>query len=372
MRIGVFTNFYLIFIVMVLSLLILLSSHALGTLDEITKAERQKHRSLQLANELFQSSENLTKMARSYVITGDSTYENFFFEILDIRNGKQSRPQNYPITYWDESPIHPSGALGNPIALIDLMRGEGFSERELGLLQQSQKNSDHLVRLEKQAFAATKGLCEDRSGNYTMSCPPNRDFAIDLLFGERYKAEKTRIMAPISQFMLELENRTETTLGNLQSKFQRQILLMLAVLCSALLVVVFATFYMRRNILRPLDYLSRQASSIAQGSYSTRCDISTGNEIAELGADFNTMAEAIELEIMKLKQAEESLRERLKEINCFYAIRRGMEAGSLEEVCRTIFVELIAAMQVPSIATIKIELDGKQFISDQLGRDYKR
>ena len=129
---------------------------------------------------------------------------------------------------------------------------------------------------------------------------------------------------------------------------------------------------MRRNILRPLDYLSRQASSIAQGSYSTRCDISTRNEIAELGADFNTMAEAIEREIMKLKQVEESLRERLKEINCFYAIRRGMEAGSLEEVCRTIFVELIAAMQVPSIATIKIELDGKQFISDELDRDYKR
>ena len=372
MRIGLFTNFYLIFIVMVLSLLILLTSYALGTLDEITKGERQKHRSLQLANELFQSSENLTKMARSYVITRDSTYERFFFDILDIRNGKRPRPQNYPITYWDENRAPLPGALGDPVALIELMRREGFSERELDLLQQSQKNSDNLVNLEKQAFAAIRGRCQDQSGSYTISCPPDRDFAIDLLFGERYKAEKTKIMAPISQFMLELENRTQTMLGNLQSKFQKQILLMLAVLCAALLVVAVATFYMRRNILRPLDYLSRQASSIAQGSYSTRCDISTRNEIAELGADFNTMAEAIEREIMKLKQVEESLRERLKEINCFYAIRRGMEAGSLEEVCRTIFVELIAAMQVPSIATIKIELDGKQFISDELDRDYKR
>jgi signal transduction histidine kinase len=372
MRIALFTNFYLIFIVMVLSLLILLSSHALGTLDEITKAERQKHRSLQLANELFQSSENLTKMARGYVITGDPTYERFFFEILDIRNGKRPRPQNYSITYWDENRVSPLGALGNPIALVDLMRREGFSEHELDLLQQSQKNSDNLVNIEKQAFAATKGLCEDKSRDYTAACPPDRDFAINLLFGERYKAEKTRIMAPISQFMLELENRTQTTLGNLQTKFQQQILLMLAVLCAALLVVVVATFYMRRNILRPLDYLRRQASSIAQGSYSTRCDISTRNEIAQLGADFNTMAEAIEREVMKLKQVEESLRERLKEINCFYAIRRGMESGSLEDVCGTIFVELIAAMQVPSIATIKIELDGKQFVSDQLDRDYKR
>ena len=74
----------------------------------------------------------------------------------------------------------------------------------------------------------------------------------------------------------------------------------------------------------------------------------------------------------KLKQVEESLRERLKEINCFYAIRRGMESGSLEEVCRTIFVQLIAAMQFPHITSIRIELDGKQFVSDQYDKDHTR
>ncbi|HEX8874987.1 MAG TPA: HAMP domain-containing protein, partial [Nitrosospira sp.] len=373
MRIGLFTNFYFVFILLVLSSLILLSSRALGTLDDITKAERQKHKSLQLANELFQSSENLTRMARSFVITGDSSYERSFFEILDIRNGKRPRPQNYSITYWDADEPSPPGTPGSAISLMDLMRREGFSERELDLLQQSQKNSDNLVNLEKQAFAAVKGLCGGLDGNFTLPCAPDRDFAIKLMFGERYKAEKARIMAPIRQFMLELDNRTQTTLSNLQSKFQQQILLILAVLCATLLVVVIATLYMRRNILRPLDYLGRQASSIAQGSYSTRCDISTHNEIAELGAGFNTMAEAIEREIGKLKRVEGSLRERLKEINCFYAIRRGMESGSLEEVCRVIFVQLIAAMQFPHIAAVKIELDGRQFVSDQYDnrRDYK-
>jgi signal transduction histidine kinase len=372
MRIGLFTNFYFIFIVLVLSLLILLASQALDTLDDITKAERQKYRSLQLANELFQSSEDLTKAARSYVITGDPIYERFFFEILDIRNGKQPRPKDYSITYWDVNRPPAPSALGSAVSLMDLMRREGFSERELDLLQQSQKNSDNLVNLERQAFAATKGLCGDRYGNFTIPCASGRDSAINLLFGQRYKAEKAKIMAPISQFMLELDNRTQSTLTNLQSKFEQQILLILSVLCTALLVVAVATLYMRRNILRPLDHLSRQASSIAQGSYSTRCDISTHNEIAELGADFNTMAEAIEHEIIKLKQVEESLRERLKEINCFYAIRRGMDSESLEEVCRTIFTQLIAAMKFPTITAIKIELDGKVFVSDQYDKDHTR
>lgn len=373
MRIGVFINFCLIVAVLGISLLILLSSQVLGTLDEITHAERQKHRSLELANELFHSSEDLTKMARSYVTTGNPIYEQFFFEILDIRNGKRPRPrENHSITYWDINRPPLASMPGTAISLMDLMRHEGFSERELNLLLQSQKNSDSLVNLEKKAFAAIKGLYDDGYGNFTVPRAPDRDFAIDLLFGERYTAEKARIMAPISQFMLELENRTQTTLSNLQSKFQQQILLILAVLCAAMFLVAIATFYMRRNILRPLDYLSRQASSIAQGSYSTRCDIATHNEIAELGAGFNTMAEAIEHEIIKLKQVEESLRERLKEINCFFAIRRGMESGSLEEVCRTIFVQLIAAMQFPHIASIAIELDGKKFVSDQYNKDYAR
>ncbi|MBA2660098.1 MAG: HAMP domain-containing protein [Nitrosospira sp.] len=373
MRIGVFINFCLIVTVLGLSLLIFLSSQVLGTLDEITEAERQKHRSLELANELFHSSEDLTKMARNYITTGNSIYEQFFFEILDIRNGKRPRPpENHSITYWDVNRPPLPNMPGNAVSLMDLMRREGFSERELDLLRQSQKNSDNLVNLEKQAFAAIKGLYDDGYGNFTVPRAPDRDFAIDLLFGERYITEKARIMAPIIQFMAELDHRTQTTLNNLQSKFQQQILLILGVLCTALLAVAVAAFYMRRNILRPLDYLSRQANSIAQGSYSTRCNITTHNEIAELGADFNTMAEAIEHEIIKLKQVEASLCERLKEINCFYSIRRGMESDSLEEVCRTIFVYLITAMQFPHITSIIIELDGKQFVSDQYDKDHTR
>jgi signal transduction histidine kinase len=371
-RISVFTNFGLIAIMLGLSLLILLSSQVLGTLDDITRAERQKHRSLQLANELFLSSEDLTKAARSYVITGDAVYERFFFEILDIRNGKRPRDKDHSISYWNLNRDPSPKTTGSAVSLIELMRGEGFSERELALLQQSQRNSDNLVNLEKQAFAATKGLCRDTSGNFTVPCAPDREAAIELLFGQRYTAEKAKIMAPIQQFMLELDNRTQTTLSNLQLKFQQQILLILAALCTSLVIVAVATFYMRRKILRPLADLSRQASSIAHGSYSSRCDISTHNEIAELGAGFNRMAEAIEHEINKLRQVEESLRERLKEINCFYAIRRGMESGSLEEVCKVIFAELITAMQFPHITAIKIELDGKQFFSDQYVKDHAR
>ncbi|MEK6708123.1 MAG: PAS domain S-box protein, partial [Pseudomonadota bacterium] len=309
MRISRFINFGLIAIALLLGMLMALASQVLGTLDHITESERTRHRSLLLANELLQSSEDLTRMARTYVTTGKPIYERHFFEILDIRNGKQSRPLDYSTTHWHLAGVNmaSASALGDAIPLQELMRREGFSKGELDLLRQSQLNSDALVNLEKQAFAAMKGLYDDGYGNFTVLRAPDRDFAISLLFSERYKAEKASIMAPLKQFVQELDNRTQTTLADLQSRLQQQILLILAVLCIALLGVAAATLYMRRSILRPLDALSRQTSSIAQGSYTVRCDIHTHNELAKLGADFNIMAEAIECDISAREQVNEQL-----------------------------------------------------------------
>ena len=42
--------------------------------------------------------------------------------------------------------------------LQDLIRRESITDEELALLHESQANSDHLVLMEKQAFAAMKGL----------------------------------------------------------------------------------------------------------------------------------------------------------------------------------------------------------------------
>jgi CHASE3 domain sensor protein len=45
--------------------------HALTIREEINSGERRRYQALMLADELLQSSDNLTRMARAYVITGD-------------------------------------------------------------------------------------------------------------------------------------------------------------------------------------------------------------------------------------------------------------------------------------------------------------
>ena len=122
------------------------------------------------------------------------------------------------------------------VPLQDLIRRESITDEELALLRESQANSDHLVLMEKQAFAAMKGLFEDGNGNFTVQRAPNRDFAVKLLFSEDYTVEKARIM------------------------------------------------------LHPVELLNVQASEIVEGNYAARCDISSANEIGELCANFNLIS----------------------------------------------------------------------------------
>ena len=59
---------------------------------QIDRANELRLQSHLLADELRQSSDDLTRMVRSYVITANPIYKQHFQEILDIRDGKMSRP----------------------------------------------------------------------------------------------------------------------------------------------------------------------------------------------------------------------------------------------------------------------------------------
>ena len=55
---------------------------------------------LLVAEEMLHSSNDLTRMARTYVTTGNPIYKRYFMEILEIRDGIRPRPLNYSPAYW--------------------------------------------------------------------------------------------------------------------------------------------------------------------------------------------------------------------------------------------------------------------------------
>jgi methyl-accepting chemotaxis protein len=126
--------------------------------DALSQAELQRYNSYLLADGLRQSSDDLTRLARTYVITGDAKYEKQYWDVLDIRNGKKARPQDYQRIYWDfmaVDGIAPRPSEGS-ISLQDLMKQASFSNEEFAKLKEAQANSDDLVKSETIAMNAVK------------------------------------------------------------------------------------------------------------------------------------------------------------------------------------------------------------------------
>ncbi|MGB5297696.1 MAG: hypothetical protein WBN08_17540 [Thiogranum sp.] len=103
---------------------------------ELAAADARHSASYKLADELRQSSDDLTRMARTYTVTGEPVYKEYFRRILAIRNGEAPRPENYGDVYWDfVSATGEQPSLdGEPAALRTLMRRKGFTKEEFATL----------------------------------------------------------------------------------------------------------------------------------------------------------------------------------------------------------------------------------------------
>ncbi len=175
------------------------------TSSKIQQANDNRYASFQLATQLRQSSDDLTRMVRTYVATGDPLYKQHYQEILDIRDGKKPRPLAYQNIYWDlvSASDHRPRGFGPAVALLDLMKSQGFSADELGKLAEAKANSDGLTRIE---FDAMKMIEQPKVSDV------RRLKAIEVLNDAVYHQAKAGIMLPINDFYELVEQRTQKKL----------------------------------------------------------------------------------------------------------------------------------------------------------------
>ncbi len=220
-----------------------------GARREIGASYKSQHSSYLLADEQRQSSDDLTRLGRVYVTTGDVKYEKQYFDILDIRNGKKPRPLDYHRIYWDFFTVDmkkPRGD-GQAIALQEMMKQAGFTDEEFGFLKQAQANSDGLVGLEVRAMNAVKGNFQDKDGNYTVKGEPDFKLARTLVHSVDYHRFKAEIMAPLDKFYIALEARTSLRVADTERTAQLFGWFVMAAIATvlALLVITGAVLFRR-------------------------------------------------------------------------------------------------------------------------------
>ncbi len=273
-------------------------SRQLGaTHDLIIVCESRRYQSYKLADELRQSSDELTRMARTYVVTGDEVFERYFHAILDIRNGKKPRPAGYDGIYWDFLAAERTApdASGPVSALEDMMRGLEFTETEFAKLREARENSDALVQLETQAMAAVKGLYADDNGQYTVQGEPNPKLARELMHGPAYHQAKAEIMRPIEAFFDMLESRTATEVAALHDMGRRLATTQLSLAIVSVVVVSLFYVFLEIRVVHGLRKIAGRLSDIVRGhgDLTKRVDQSRRDEIGTLGRHFNEFIQQV-------------------------------------------------------------------------------
>ena len=284
-----------------LAALLLLQAHVARLIGDnqrhVAEAERRRYDSYQLADELRQSSDDLTRMARTYVVTGDTAFEGYFHDILAIRNGERARPADYGGIYWDLVIAHrqQAGSGGQAVALETRMKEMGFTADELKKLEEARDNSDALVTLEERAMNAVKGRFDDGSGRFAIEKEPDLELARQIMHGVEYHEAKAEIMKPIDEFFGLLDARTNAEVDLLRRKGER---LSRTLLFSSLITVAIAMLfyaYLELRVVRGILTVITRLKDIAegQGDLTRRVDQSRRDELGTLGKWFNAFVQQV-------------------------------------------------------------------------------
>lgn len=249
-----------------------------GAADDVTKAYDQKYRSYLLADNFRQSSDDLTRLVRTYAETGDASYKDQYNAVIEIRNGTRPRPQDYHRIYWDfvaggDAKPRPDGAA---ISMHDLMKQTGFTDEEFALLDEAGKRSDALVKLETEAMnlidnAATLG-------------PDSKAKATAMLNSPDYHKFKADIMKPVDAFFVKLEQRTQGAIDEANGRaslFWTLITVAMSTLVLMLAIIGFVTF---KRIIGGMYKLSHSMGLVAKGELETEIGLAKNtDEIGDMG-----------------------------------------------------------------------------------------
>lgn len=263
--------------------------------DERT-AEQRRTEFKQLGLNLASASDYLTDEARKYAVTNEPIHMYKYWEEI-----KEAKTRDYVIARLSE--------LNSP-------------SEEMALLAEAKRNSDALVETEKRSMrlvlaaqgapaaempvevAAYRLSSEDEN----LSNDEKLARARDIMFDAKYDADKKSIMGPIAQFQKIMNARLENDLAIARQATTKaamlQAVLAVIIICAiaALLRILFTqvTYPIKHytELLTDFSFSNENFSLVPEGS----------QELRMLAKTFNELYNSFQYELVKRKQAEETMK----------------------------------------------------------------
>ncbi|NKC21468.1 HAMP domain-containing protein [Pseudoalteromonas sp. S4498] len=340
--------------VVIVTLLVVNMYNALLDFEQMAD---NRYKAYQLADELRQSSDDLTRLGRTYAVTGNDKYEKMYMDVLAIRNGEKARPEGYHKIYWDlvlnygEKP-KPDGQRE---VLLDAMKAAGFSQKELNYLSEAQANSDGLVALEVEAMNAVKGKFKDSAGNYTIQGEPDLTKAVNLTHSDDYHRYKANIMKPVESFFTELENRTKQNVIQAHSAVESYVFWAMVMLVITVCFSLFGVYLVRRRIVKPIELLGRTFEEIGSSNDLRKTvDESGATEIQVVANIVNRMLNSFKNTVTNIGSAGGAMSKSSKEVAHFIRSNKeiGEEQNARLETIATAAEEMTATLNEVTSSTV--------------------
>ncbi len=280
---------------------------------QIDRANDIRMDSFLLVDELRQSSDDLTRLSRTYFVTRDPLYKRQYKEIIAIRDGKRPRPLDRYYSLWNAqnlggqeasrvvSVVKGRGGLtdhgAEMVPLLELMQRSGLTGAELQKLAEAKANSDALVLTELEAMRIG-----DAGGGVIESSRP-----APMLFNEKYHESKISIMRPIQEALLLIDQRTAIGVSDARSSALglRNIFIILV------LITIFSLWRtyvaMLATLGGSLDEIYDYIMKIGGGDFSRPIEIPPGQRNSVLGHLAETKLHLHNMD-MQRRAVEESLR----------------------------------------------------------------
>lgn len=268
------------------------------------EAVESRELSLKLAEELRQSSSDLARLVRTYVITGKQIYKDQFHAIVDIREGRRARPKNYSSAYWEHHAFATSDwaevteSTGDAIPLFELMRQAGVTQEELENLKKSKNTSDKLVILENQAMSLVE---ED------VPVDPNKKLkALTMLADDNFIYSKAEIMNNIIKTEQMIMARTGAEVQRANYRLQTATIV-LFLLVGVLIWLITRLGRALNDIIGCSIYeLENTITQLGNGDFLTPIAVEPKNSESVLGWLYSTQRRLAELNLSHFKAIIES------------------------------------------------------------------
>ncbi len=263
---------------------------------QLQEANDLRLRSLLLAEELRQSSNDLTRLVRNYVITSDPIFKRQFLDVIAIRDGKKPRPLDYGPSYWDfliDNRQETPPLTGPAIPLLDLMREVGFTSQEFAKLSESKAKSDALIQLEFEAIALVEA---NRPTD-----PLKRARAVRMLHDEDFHHGKVEVMRPLIEFDRMVKQRTLDAVHAAEAS-ARAMLWILVGLGALLLLLLWRFSRQHANILGcSVPELHQTITRLGRGDFGFSIQVPPGRQSSVLGWLAETQQHLAKLELRQYK-----------------------------------------------------------------------